>query len=227
MTLGLTEPVRVTHLFRYAQHWISLLLDLVLSTFGAGRTCTRGSRSDGALEIGVRTGTTMDRNMLGDIKLQPLDVVVERYGVRADFGNRRPRRGRAHVRANENLRLRQIHDRHVAGVIEALDMVTDDRLVAVADRMPFPIRLQLPGSRTRRRKWELRQPVRAQSTRLGHQHDSFVEVLVQLIRDNRGAFRVRVPEAAGMIPVMVRVDDVPNLFARNKPFGFGDHRVGA
>src|SRR6202047_4824903 len=98
----------------------------------------------------------MDRHMLGNIELQPLDVAVERYGARADIGNRRPRRGRAHVRANENLRLRQIHDPHVAGMIEALDMVADDRLVAVADRMPLPIRLQLPWSGTRRRKWELR-----------------------------------------------------------------------
>src|SRR5437879_5995121 len=102
--------------------------------FGAGRTCTRGSRSDGALEIAVRTGITMDRHVLGYIELQPLDVVVKRYGVRADIGNRRPCRGRAHVRVNENLRLRQIHDRHVAGMIEAFHMVADDRLIAVADR---------------------------------------------------------------------------------------------
>ncbi len=30
-----------------------------------------------------------------------------------------------------------------------------------------------------------------------------------------------------MIPVMVRVDDVSDLLARNEPFGFGDHLVGA
>jgi len=93
--------------------------------------------------------------MLGDIELQPLDVVVERYGVWADIGNRRPRRGRAHVSIYENLRLRQIHDRHVAGVIEAFDMIADDRLVAVANRMPLPVSLKLPWSGTRRRKWEL------------------------------------------------------------------------
>jgi hypothetical protein len=45
----------------------------------AGRACTRRNRSDGALEIGIRTGITMDWHMLGDIELQPLDVVVERY----------------------------------------------------------------------------------------------------------------------------------------------------
>src|SRR6266849_129385 len=144
--------------------------------FGARRTCTRGSRSDGALEISVRTGITMNGHMLGNIELQPLDVVVERYGAQADILDRRPRRGRTHVRTNENLRLRQIHDRHVAGVIEAFDMVADDRLIAVADRISVPVRLELPWSGTRRRKWELCQPVWAESPRLRHKHDSFVEV---------------------------------------------------
>src|SRR5262249_34143389 len=51
-----------------------------LLTFGAGRACTRRRRSDGTLEIGVRTRITMNRNMLGNIELQPLDIVVERYG---------------------------------------------------------------------------------------------------------------------------------------------------
>src|SRR6476660_3266791 len=101
----------------------------------------------------------MDRHMLGNIQLQALDVVVKRYRVRTDIGNRSPRCGWAHVRVNENLRLREIHDRHVARVIEAFNMIADDRLIAVADRMPLPIRLELPWSGTRRRKWELRQPV--------------------------------------------------------------------
>src|ERR1700680_3155973 len=115
-----TTQVSCSYPVTQPKHWISV-------SFGAGRTCTRGSRSDGALEISVRTGTPMDRHLLGNIELQPLDVVVERHGVRADIGNRRPRCGRAHVRINENLRLRQIHDSHVAGVIEAFDMVADDR----------------------------------------------------------------------------------------------------
>jgi hypothetical protein len=51
----------VTHVL-VPQPWIQFpALDFALSTFGAGRTCTRGSRSDGALEIGVRTGISMDR----------------------------------------------------------------------------------------------------------------------------------------------------------------------
>src|SRR5437016_11498239 len=106
-------------------------------------------------------------------------------------------------------------------------MVADDRLIAIADRIPVPIRLELPWSGSRRRKWELRQPIRAQRTRLRYKHDPFVEVLVQLIRDNGGALRVSRPEAAGMIPVMMRVDDIPNLLPRNEPFGFGNHRIGA
>src|SRR5437016_10986353 len=97
----------------------------------------------------------MNWHMLGNIELQPLDVVVERYGVRADIGNRCTRSRRPHVGVDEKLRLRQIYDRHVAGVIEAVDMVADDRLIAVADRMPLPICLELPRSGTRRRKWEL------------------------------------------------------------------------
>src|SRR5881409_2376826 len=145
-----------------------------LLPLAGGRACTRRGRSDGALEIGVRTRITMNRHMLGNIELQPLDIVVERYGVRADIGNRRPRCRRPHVGVDEKLRLRQIHDRHVAGVIEAVDMVADDRLIAVADRMALPIRLELPWSGTRRRKGELRQPVRAQRTRLGYKHDPFV-----------------------------------------------------
>ena len=151
--------------------------------------------------------------MLDNIELQPLDVVVERYRVRADIGDRRLRRGRPQVDANENLRLRQIHDGRVAGVIEAVDMVADDGLIAVGDCMSLSIRLKLPWSGTRRRKWELRQPVWAQRTWLRHKHDPFEEVLVQLIGDNGGAFRVSRPEAAGMIPVMVRVDHVSNLLA--------------
>src|SRR5207237_10141137 len=101
-----------------------------------------------------------------------------RYRVRADIGSRRPRRGWAHVGVNEKLRLRQIYDRHVARVIEAVDVVADDRLIAIADRMPLPICLELPWSGPRRRKWELRQPVRAQRTRLRYKHDPFVKILV-------------------------------------------------
>src|SRR5262249_28066255 len=127
-----------------------------LLAFGPGRACARRRRSDSALEIGLRTRITVNRHVLGNIELQPLDIVVERYGVRADIGNRCPCRRRAHVSLDEKLRFREIHDRHVAGVIEAVDMVADDRLITVADRMPLSICLELPGSRTRRRKWELR-----------------------------------------------------------------------
>src|SRR5437879_11022597 len=59
------------------------VLDFALSTF-AGRACTCRGRSDRALEVGVRTGIPMDGNMLGNIELKPLDVVVERHGVRAN-----------------------------------------------------------------------------------------------------------------------------------------------
>ena len=134
--------------------------------------------------------------MLGNIELEPLDVVVERYRVRADILDRRAGRWRPHVRVNENLRLGQIHDCHVARVIEAFDMVADHRLIAVADRIPVPIRLELPWSGTRRRKWELRQPVRTESPRLRYKHDPFVEVFVQLIRNNRSAFGVGRTDAA-------------------------------
>ena len=112
-------------------------------------------------------------------------------------------------------------------MIEPVDVVADDRLVAVADRMPLPIGLELSWSGPRRREWELRQPVRTQSTGLRYELDSFVEVLVQLIRDNGSPFRGSRTEAARMIPVMMGVNDIPNRFARNEPFGFGDHRVGA
>src|SRR5437660_1637828 len=91
---------------------------LALDTFGTGRTWTRRRWSDGTLEIRVRAGITMDRHVLANIELQPHDIVVVRYGVRADIGDRRTGRGRPHVRVNENLRLRQIHDGHVASVIE-------------------------------------------------------------------------------------------------------------
>src|SRR5207249_11329460 len=106
---------------------------LALAAYRAGRTRTRCRWSDGAFEIGLRTRIAMDRHMLGNIELEPLDVVVERYRVRADILDRRAGRWRPHVRVNENLRLGQIHDRHVAGVIEAFDMVADHRLIAVAD----------------------------------------------------------------------------------------------
>src|SRR5437867_4781878 len=162
----------------------------LIPTLGAGRPCTRCGWSDGAFEVRVRARIAMDRHMLGNIKLQPLDVVVERYRVRADIRDWRPRRRWPHVRIDENLRLRQIYDRHVACVIEAFDMVADDRLITVADRIPVPVGLELPWSGTRRRKWELRQPVRAESPRLRYKHDPFVELPVQVIRDHRGAFCV-------------------------------------
>jgi len=52
-----------------------LSIFLALSTFGAGRTCTRRRGPDGTLEIRIRTGITMDRHMLANIELQPLDIV--------------------------------------------------------------------------------------------------------------------------------------------------------
>src|SRR5262249_54212000 len=156
--------------------------------------------SDGLFEVRVRARIAMNRHMLGNIELQPLDVVIKRYRVRTDIRDRRARRRWSHVRIDENLRLRQIHDRHVAGVIEAFDVVADDRLIAVTDRIAIPIRFELPWSGARRRKRELRQAVLAQSTWLRYQLDSFVKVLVQLIGDNGGAFRVSCPQATGMIP---------------------------
>src|SRR5439155_23784732 len=66
--------------------------------FRAGGALTRCRRCDGALEIGLRTRITMDRHMLRNIQLQPLDIVVERYRVRADILDRRAGRGWSHVR---------------------------------------------------------------------------------------------------------------------------------
>src|SRR5207249_10050119 len=137
----------------------------------------------------------MNRHVLGNIELQPLDVVVKRYRIRADIRDRRPGSRWPHVRIDENLRLRQIHDRHVARVIEPVDVVADDRLIAVADRMPLPIGPELSWSGPRRRAWELRQPVRTQSTGLRDELDSYVQALVPLIGDRDGPVRRRRPEA--------------------------------
>src|SRR5438093_10120897 len=86
-----------------AQCFLCTFPDLV--AFGACRTLPRCGWSNGALEICLRTGIAVDRHMLGNIELQPLDVVVQRYGVRADILDRRAGRGWSHIRINENLRL--------------------------------------------------------------------------------------------------------------------------
>lgn len=49
------------------------------------------------------------------------------------------RRGRliVHVRVGQDFRCRKVHDQHIASVIETSDVVTDDRLRPIADRMPL------------------------------------------------------------------------------------------
>src|SRR5215471_15678010 len=88
------------------------------------------------LEVGLRSGIAMDRHVLRHVKLQPLDIAIERNGVRADEGKCSARRRRpVHVGVDDDLLLRQIHDVHVVTVIELLNGVHFDRPLAIGDRV--------------------------------------------------------------------------------------------
>src|SRR6266446_8429993 len=67
----------------------------------AAATHLRRSRCLGShdpLEVGLRSGVAVDRHVCGHIKLQPLDIAVERNRIRADEGQRPAgRRGPVHV----------------------------------------------------------------------------------------------------------------------------------
>ena len=54
------------------------------STAVAGPRRLRRDRPDDPLEIGVRSRIAVDRNVLRDIELEPLDVVEQRDGVGVD-----------------------------------------------------------------------------------------------------------------------------------------------
>src|SRR5207244_13468010 len=51
--------------------------------------------------------------------------------------------------------------------------------------------------------------------------------LVQLVREDRRAFRDRGAQTARMIDMRVRVDDVGNRLVGNQPLRFGDDRLAA
>jgi hypothetical protein len=90
--------------------------------------------ADDPLEVGVPARIAMDRHVLRHIKFQPLDVLEERNGIRADIGRSRRalRRWRVEVGVDQDLLLREIGDQHVVAVVEAIDVIKLDRLIPVA-----------------------------------------------------------------------------------------------
>src|SRR5258708_31264788 len=126
----------------------SLTWELLSPVTGPGRLRRHGS--DDPIEIGVRSGVAVDRNMRGNIELQPLDVVEQSNGVCAHIRRRRRalRRRPIEIRVDENLLARQIRHQHVVAVIHTLDVVQHYTLLSLADRVLIRERLQLqrPGT---------------------------------------------------------------------------------
>ena len=117
-----------------------------VSVGSAAITLLRGPRRDRSndpVEVGLRSRIAVDRHVLGHVELQPLNVPEQRNGVRVDIrkisaGGRRA----IQVRVDQNLLLREIRNQHIVAVVETIDVIKLDRLVAVADRVPVRERLQ-------------------------------------------------------------------------------------
>src|SRR5712672_2535271 len=188
----------------------SLTWELSSPVTGPGRLRCHGS--DDPIEIGVRSGVAVDRNMRGNIELQPLDVVEQRNGVCAHIRRRwrALRRRPIEIRVDENLFARQIGDQHVVAVIETLDVVQHYTLLSIADRVLIRERLQRQRTGTSRCKWGLRQPVGTQGPRLWSQDDPLIEVSVPIVRDDGCAFSHIGARAAQMVEMVVGVDEIPD-----------------
>jgi hypothetical protein len=98
--------------------------------------CPRRYRPDDPLEIGVRSGVAVDRHMPRHVELQTLEVAEQHDRVVIHI-RQVPSRGRrpVKVRIDHDLLLGEIDDRHVVAVVETIDVIELDRLIAIADRV--------------------------------------------------------------------------------------------
>src|SRR5216684_406039 len=120
------------HALRFTRTTLASSLTWELSSPVTGPGRLRRHGSDDPIEIGVRSGVAMDRNMRGNIELQPLDVVEQSNGVCA------------HIRRSwRALRRRPI---------EIRDVVQHYTLLSIADGVLIRERLQRQRTGTSRCK---------------------------------------------------------------------------
>ena len=133
--------------------------------------------------------------------------------------DRLPLRRDVEVPGEQDLLLRQKRDQHAVAVLEVLDVVQldgvrvvlEDALVARRLDLGLPVRL---GEVVADERARIAQPL-------------FQKALVVRVGDDRDPFGGKRREAAGVIEVRVRVDDVPDRLVRNHLLGFGDDRDAA
>jgi hypothetical protein len=71
--VGARSRLRDRREHSFPRHQVSLLFAAAALLLRRAR----GGRSDDSVELGLRSRIAVDRYMRGDIKLQPLDVIVE------------------------------------------------------------------------------------------------------------------------------------------------------
>ena len=185
-------------------------------------------RRDDALEVSVRAGIAVDRHVLGNIELQARDVAEQRHGVGTDIREIPSRGGRAvKVRVDRDLLLGEIRDQHVVAVVETVDMIEFDRLIAVADRVLVRERLQFQRSGSRRRERPLREPVELERSLLRGEDDPLIEVSIAIVGDDGRAFRHESAYATQMIEVAVGVNEIADRLIWEGLLDLVDHGEGA
>src|SRR6266446_7894019 len=166
-------------------------------------------------------GRIVDRNDRLNIQLQPRDVVHEVLVVRADRSRRLRYRFGWRIECvglQENLFFREIGDD------QSFIVTTPPKVVQLYDVITVGEGLFFRHGFDRRLLLRRRQLVR--SERVRHVEEFLVIRLVDLMRDDRSAFRHERPESARMIEVLMRVDHILDRLVRNQPLGFRDNRAG-
>jgi hypothetical protein len=96
--------------------------------------CPGSHWCDDPLEIGLRPRIAVDRHMLRNVEVQPLDVAEQHDRVLADVRQIRSLRWRRiEIGIHQYLRLRKIGHQHVGCVVEAVYVVELDRPRLIAD----------------------------------------------------------------------------------------------
>ena len=164
----------------------------------------------------------MHGHELGNIELQLLDRVEEAALVAGD-----PRGKRLEcvhqVRLEEELLFRQIGNQHPFDVVERIHVVNLHRPHAVADHVVLPHGLEVValgqlGGRPERHH------VGPERPRHVIDHVAIEEVEVLPVRDDGGADVVVGAQPAGVVEVLMRVDDEANRFVRDQSDDLFDDR---
>ena len=173
-------------------------------------------------------GDPVDRYMLRNIQLQPLNVLSERRHAGGHGRRLRARgRGRVEIRVDENLFRRQVHHQHVRVMSQALHGMNLHGSNAIAHNVFLIHGLDRRDSISREPRILGRQPVGLQRPLCRVEQHVLIKASIGLVCNDGCALGDVGAKSAGMIEVVVRVHQVLNRLVGDELLDLGNDGKGS